>query len=168
MRECRRARSSPHEVEGDRELSSAGMRTRGRMRTRGFLPCEITLSRDHLRLSAANFTRVRMTASASRCCTILHDEDMEIGGLSDYNYCRHAGGGRGGGGSTGAGTRGGPGRSPSRVQGRSPDGGAGGGGGRLSRNELKMFHEQILSRNEACFVKIRKQMTTEKKITTSH
>ena len=35
--------------------------------------------------------------------------------------------------------------------------------GRLSRNELKMFHEQILSRNEAWFVKIRKQMTTEKK-----
>ena len=46
MRECRRAGSSPHEVEGDRE---------------------ITLSRDHLRPSAANFTRVCMTAFASRC-----------------------------------------------------------------------------------------------------
>ena len=32
--------------------------------------------------------------------------------------------------------------------------------GALSRNELKMFREQILSRNEAWFVKIRKQMTT--------
>ena len=30
------------------------------------------------------------------------------------------------------------------VQGRSP-----GGGGRLPRNELKMFHEQIVSRNKA-------------------
>ena len=30
MRECRRTCSSPHEVEGDRELTSAGVRTRGR------------------------------------------------------------------------------------------------------------------------------------------
>ena len=34
---------------------------------RGFLPREITLSRDHLWPSAANFTRVCMTAFASRC-----------------------------------------------------------------------------------------------------
>ena len=37
----------------------------------------------------------------------------------------------------------------------------------FSRNELKMFHAQILSRNEAWFLNIRKQMTTEKKIPTS-
>ena len=30
MRECRRASSSPHEAEGDRELSSAGVKTRNR------------------------------------------------------------------------------------------------------------------------------------------
>ena len=53
----------------------------------------------------------------------------------------------GGEGSTGGGTRGGPGRSPGGVQGRSPDGGF--TKFRLSRNELKMCHEQILSRNEA-------------------
>ena len=79
---------------------------------------------------------------------------MEIGGLSDCNYYWHEGGGRGGGGSTGGGTRGGP--------GRNPGGGSGSGAPRQSRNELKMFHEQIVSRNEALFVKIRKQMTTEK------
>ena len=78
----------------------------------------------------------------------------KIGGLSDFNYCWHAGDGRNGGGSTGGGRRGGPGRSPSGVQRRSP---------RLSWNETKMFHKQILSRNEAWFVKIRKQMTTEQK-----
>ena len=48
---------------------------------------------------------------------------MEIGGLSDCNYCWHAGGGWGGGGSTDGGTRGGPGHSPGGVQGRSPGGG---------------------------------------------
>ena len=47
--------------------------------------------------------------------------------------------------------------------GGAPAGGSGGGTPRLSRNELKMFHKQILSRNEAWFVKIRRQMTTEKK-----
>ena len=68
---------------------------------------------------------------------------MEIGGLSDFNYyCWHAGGGQDGARSTGGGRRGGP--------GRSPGGGYGGGGApRLTRNELKMFHEQIMSRNEA-------------------
>ena len=60
------------------------------------------------------------------------------------------------------------GAAPVGSRGEALTGGRVGGGGRLSRNELKMFHEQILSRNEACFVKIRKQMTTEKKITTSH
>ena len=88
---------------------------------------------------------------------------MEIGGLSDCNYCWHAGGGQDRGGSTGGRRRGGPGRSPGRVQrrsagaaqGRSPNG-AGASG--LSRNELKMFHEQIMSRNEACFVKMRNQI----------
>ena len=52
-----------------------------------------------------------------------------------------------------------------RVVGGTGEGGAEvrGAAPRLSRNELKMFHEQILSRNVAWFVKIRKQMTTEKK-----
>ena len=105
--------------------------------------------------------------SARGAYTILSDEDMEIGGLSDFNYCWHA---VVGGTEEGVQVEGawGPGRSPGGVQGRSPGGGLGGGGGapRLSRNELKMFHKQILSRNEAWFVKIRRQMTTEKKITT--
>ena len=35
------------------------------------------------------------------------------------------------------------------FRGEAPAGGPGGGAPRLSRNELKMFHEQILSRNEA-------------------
>ena len=55
------------------------------------------------------------------------------------------------------------GRSPGRVQGRSPGGRFGGLRPRLSRTDLKMFHEKILSRNEAWLVKIRKQITTEKK-----
>ena len=37
---------------------------------------------------------------------------MEIGGLSDFNYCWHAAGGRDVGGSTGGGRRGGPGAEP--------------------------------------------------------
>ena len=77
---------------------------------------------------------------------------MEIGGLSDCDYCWHAVGGRDGGGSTGGGWRGCLGRSLDGVQGRSPD--AAGAPG-LSRNELKMFHEQIVSRNEAWFMKIK-------------
>ena len=73
-------------------------------------PREITLSRGHLRLSAANFTR---PLSHRGAYTILPDEDMEFGGLSDCNYCWHAGGGPDGGGSTGGGTRESPRRSPS-------------------------------------------------------
>ena len=46
------------------------------------------------------------------------------------------------------------------VRGAAP---VGCGAPRLSRNEVKMFHEQILSRNEAWLVKIRKQMIIEKK-----
>ena len=47
-----------------------------------------------------------------------------------------------------------------RVRGAAPVGSRGEApAAGLSRNELKMFHEQILSRNEACFVKIRRQMT---------
>ena len=94
--------------------------------------------------------------------TILPDEDIEIGGLSDCSYCWNAGGGRRGreyrwreARGSGAQPRWGPGAMPQR--------GIGGGAPRLSRSELKMFHEQILSQNEAWFVKIRKQMTTEKK-----
>ena len=37
---------------------------------------------------------------------------MEIGGLSDFSYCWHAGGGRDGGGSIVGGRRGDPERSP--------------------------------------------------------
>ena len=36
-----------------------------------------------------------------------------------------------------------------RLQGAAPTGGSGDDAPRLTRNELKMFHEQILSRNEA-------------------
>ena len=43
------------------------------------------------------------------------------------------------------------GAAPVVFRGEAPAGGSGGGGGapRLSRNELEMFHKQILSRNEA-------------------
>ena len=40
-------------------------------------------------------------------------------------------------------------RSAAPVGSRGEARGGGGGAPRLSRNELKMFHEQILSRNEA-------------------
>ena len=73
--------------------------------------------------------------------TILSDENMEIGGLSDFNYCWHAVVGEAG---EGVQVEGGAG-----VRGATPVGGSGGGAPRLSRNELKMFHKQILSRNEA-------------------
>ena len=56
------------------------------------------------------------------------------------------------------------GAAPVGSRGEVPPGGPGGGAPLLSRNELKMFHKQILSRNEAWFVKIRRQMTTEKKL----
>ena len=90
---------------------------------RGLLSREITLSRDHHRPSAAKFMRVCMTAFASRCVYFLPNEPPEIGGVSDCNYCWHAGAGRGGGGSTGGRTRGGPGPSSGGVQARSPGGG---------------------------------------------
>ena len=48
---------------------------------------------------------------------------MEIGGLSDFNYCRHAGGGRDGGGGTGGGRRGGRGQAPVATRGEAPGGG---------------------------------------------
>ena len=89
-------------------------------------------------LHARLHDRFRFEAGAY---TILSDEDMEIGSLSDCNHCWLAGGGWGGGGSTGGGMGGSP--------GRSPGGGCGRRSPRLSRNELKSFHEQILSRNEA-------------------
>ena len=76
--------------------------------------------------------------SARGAYTILSYEDIEIGGLSDFNYFWHAvvGG-------TGEGVLmdGGMG-----VRGAAPVGGA----PRLPRNELKMFHRQILSRILVC------------------
>ena len=83
---AQRASSSSHEAEGNRELSSARVRSRGRRPRfltawesyrarewrpeavgRGMSTCEITFSHDHLRPSAANFTRVCMTAFGLRC-----------------------------------------------------------------------------------------------------
>ena len=52
----------------------------------------------------------------------------------------------GGTGEGGAGVRG---AAPMESRGEAPAGGSGGGANLLSRNELKIFHEQILSRNEA-------------------
>ena len=57
------------------------------------------------------------------------------------------------------------GAAPVGSRGEAPAGDPGGGAPRLPRDELKMFYKQILSRNEAWFVMIRRQMTTEKKIT---
>ena len=126
---------------------------------RGLSPREITLSRDHFLPSAANFTRVCMTAFTSRCVyyftrwghgnwqlewlQLLLACGLWAGRGREYRWREARGLGRSLGG----------------VQGRSP----GGGAPQLSRDELKVFHEQILSRNKAWFVKIRKQMTTEKK-----
>ena len=176
---AQQASSSSHEAEGDRELSSAGVRTRGRRPRiltaresyrarewrpvavgRRLSPCEITFSSDHLRPSTANFTRVCMTAFVSRCVYFLSAEDIEIGGLSDFNYCWHAVVG-----ATGEGVQveGGAG-----VRGAGPVGGAGGGAPRPSRNELQMFHKKILSRNETWFVKIRRQMADYNKTIIKH
>ena len=74
---------------------------------------------------------------------------MEIGGFSDFNYNWHAvvGGTR-----KGVQVEGGAevrGAAPMGSRGEARAGGSGGGAPRLSRNELKMFHEQILSRNKA-------------------
>ena len=63
---------------------------------------------------------------------------MKIGGLSDFNYCWHAV--MGGTGEGGAGVRG---AAPVGPRGEAPAGGS-----RNETNELKMFHKQILSRNE--------------------
>ena len=102
--------------------------------------------------------------SARGAYTILSDEHIEIGGLGDFNYCWHAlmgGTGEGVQVKGGAGVRG---ASPVGSRGEAPARAGGGGRApRLSRKELKMFHKQILSRNEAWFVKIRRQMTTERK-----
>ena len=46
---------------------------------------------------------------------------------------------------------------PRRGTSKAPAGGSGGGAARLPRNELKMFNEQILSRNEAWFAQIDKR-----------
>ena len=73
---------------------------------------------------------------------------MEIGGLSDFNYCWHAvvdGAGEGVQVEGGAGVRG---VAPVGSRGEAPAEGNGGRSPRLLRNELKMFHKQILSRNE--------------------
>ena len=171
---AQRASSSSHEAEGDRELSSAGVRTRGRRPRiltaresnrprewrpetvgRGLSPCEITFSRNHFRPSAANFTRVCMTAFASRCVYYFIRWGHWNWRLEWLQLLLACGGRRDGRGSTCGGRRGGPGRSLPRR-------GGGGGGGRPSRNVLKMFHKQFSSRNEAWFVKLRRQMTTEK------
>ena len=57
---------------------------------RGFLPREITFSRDHLRSSVANFTRVCMTAFASKCVYYFTRWGHRNWGLSGCNYCWHA------------------------------------------------------------------------------
>ena len=96
---------------------------------------EITLSCDHLRPSAANFTRVCMTAFASRCVYYFTRWGHGIWRLEWLKLLLACGWWVGGGGTA----------------------------HRLSRYELTMFNEKILSRNEAWFVMITKQMTTQKK-----
>ena len=59
-----------------------------------------------------------MTAFTSRCVYYLPGEDMEIGGLSDFNYCWHVGGGRNG--VRGAAPVGSRGEAPARVWGAEP------------------------------------------------
>ena len=81
--------------------------------------------------------------------TILSDEDIEIGGLSDFNYCWHVAVGGTGEGVQAEGGAGVWGAAPVVSRGEAPAGVTAGRVPRLSRNELKMFHKQILSRNEA-------------------
>ena len=139
-----RAWSSPHEAEGDRELPSAGVRTRGR-RPRIFTArdyvqsrspsakcCELNASlhdRFHLEVRILFYPMRRWKLAA--WVTLIIAGMRVVGGTGDEYRWREA-----------------------RRSGAQP----------RSRNELKMFHEQFLSRNEAWFVKIRKQMTTEIKI----
>ena len=76
---------------------------------------------------------------------------MEIGGLSDFNYWWHAVVGGTGEGVQVEGSAGVRGAAPVRFRGEAVAGGAEGGAPPppLLRNELKIFHEQILLRNEA-------------------
>ena len=129
---------------------------------RGFLSREIALSRDHLRPSAANFTRVCMTAFASRCVyyfTRWGHGNWRLEWLQFIIAGMRVVGGAG----TAEQVEG---RAEVRgatlvgFRGEAPAGGPEGGAPRMPWNELKMFHEPILSRNETWFVKIRKQMTT--------
>ena len=73
--------------------------------------------------------------------TILSDEDIEIGGLRDFNYCWHAVvGGTG----EGVQVEGGAvvqGAAPVGSRGEAPAGGSRSGAPRLPRHELKMFHK---------------------------
>ena len=97
---------------------------------RGFLPREIIFSRDHLRPSAANFTRVCMTAFTLR--SVYYFTRWEAWVTLIIAGMRVAG------------------RTGQGVQVEESAGVRGGGGGRspqLSRNELKLFHEQITNDN---------------------
>ena len=149
-----RASSSSHEAEGDRELSNAGVRTRGRRlsiltrrdkfqsRSPSTKCCELYASlHDRFRLEVRIlFYPMRTWKLAAWVTSIIAGMRWWAGRGREYRWREAHGSG---------------------AQPRwSPP--------LLSGNELKMFHEQILSRNGAWFVKIRKQMKTEKKIITSH
>ena len=125
VRECSRASSSPHEAEGDCGLSSARVRTRGR--------------RPRIFTARDNF---QSRSPSAKCCelyTSLHDRFhlkvrilfYPMRGLSDFNYCWHAGGGQDGAGSTGGGKRGGPG------------GGGGGGAPNCRETNLNCFMNKL-------------------------
>ena len=141
-----RASSSSHEAEGDHELSSAGVRTRG-----------------HKPMILNAQDNVHSRTPSTKCCKLyasLHDRfrlevrilfyPMRTWKLAAWMTLIIAGMRVVGGTGEGVQVEGGAG-----VRGAAPAEG--------SRKKLKMFHEQILSRNEAWFVKIRKEMTTEKK-----
>ena len=155
------ASSAPHEGEGDRELSSVGVRTRGRRPS-------ILTARDNVQslspsakcyeLYASFYDRfrleVRILFYSMRTWKCVAWVTSIIAGMRVVGGTGQGVQVEGGAGVWGAALVGSRGEAPA---------GSGGGAPWLSRNELKMFHEQILSRNEAWFVKIREQMTTEKK-----
>ena len=162
--ECTASVSSSHEAEGDRELSSAGITARGRRmstvrdnfqsRSPSAKSCELYASlHDRFRLEVRIlFYSMRTWKLAAWVTLIIAGMQWWAGRRREHRWWEAQGSGR----------------SPSGVQGRSSGGGFGGRAPRLSRIETKMFRKQVLSRNEAWFVKIRRQITTEKKITTSH
>ena len=101
---------------------------------------QVRKSRSHV-----HRTRAFVKMSAARL------DEIRVGYIIFWSECRllACGGGRGGEGTKRGGRRRGPGRAPVASRAEAPAGGSGGRDPRLSQNELKMFHQQIVSWNKA-------------------